>query len=170
MSESSTALGVFIIGGERSRLTDRLFDDEWNRSILVPQRAVRCSKPIFRPRLTTYPRKARVCVCLCVSLSVDVCVRMKWMGALLGRNRRNGTERNVAIYSRALITSNLPAVINHRRWSVGRSRACGGEDCRIRTRIFPPGKKICIYGVPGERTGWRRKITISSKMLIFSNT
>lgn len=33
---------------------------------------------------------------------------------MLGRNRNNRTERNVAIYSRALITSNLPVVINHR--------------------------------------------------------
>ena len=68
----------------------------WMKSVdPVPQRPVRCSKPIFRPRLTTYPRKARVCVCLYVSLSC-MCVWVDEMNGCIVRpepQERNGTER-----------------------------------------------------------------------------
>lgn len=66
-----------------------------------------------------------VCVCVCVASMWCITVHMR--PALSGRRGRgarallgpepqqpNETERNVAIYSRTLITSNLPAVINHR--------------------------------------------------------
>lgn len=136
--KSSTVECFFI---SRIESADRSGVRRWMKSVdPVPQRPVRCSKPIFRPRLTTYPRKGSlVCVCLCVFVGVCVCEWMKWMGALLGRNRRNGTERNVAIYSRALITSNLPAVINHRR-CVGRS--VGRELAGVKTAGSKPGFSI----------------------------